>query len=306
MADGRELLAFHDAAIAGRTVAFSPDGGELIVGGYFHAVLVYDVRSKALIRTLPAYEPGRPGKILEGCELRLMSSLKDIGKIPETGRNEIILADVAGWLHVRFFDSGGNLIADTDEREMGAGFNRASLRELKNRIGGLVPPQELVEGEKTRLIAELSRLANVGVQRKRREQPPRPSVGETAAHVNSIGFSADGKTLVRTTRDFPVLASWTETLARDAAADYIPDEKTCRELAEADSVESRRFGGIVLASTSGERPAPGKSVAAGSHPLIKKGPMPPPGPGSNRLPPGRISPLYAEFDSGILRIFNGS
>ena len=58
------------------------------------------------------------GALLEGFDLRLMSSLNDVSGIPTKGKNLIIVAAVNNVLHFRIFDGDGKEVVDTDEKRL--------------------------------------------------------------------------------------------------------------------------------------------------------------------------------------------
>jgi len=49
-----------------------------------------------------------------GYDLRLMSSESDVSRIPTSGQNLVIVADVKGVLHFRIFDADGKVVVDAD------------------------------------------------------------------------------------------------------------------------------------------------------------------------------------------------
>ncbi|MGO9920654.1 MAG: efflux RND transporter permease subunit [Isosphaeraceae bacterium] len=84
-----------------------------------------------------------------GCDVRLMSSLKDKSEIPTEGKDLIIVADVDHVLHFRTFDIDGKLVVDTDEKRL-TGY-AWQIEDLRSQLAGLWPPHELIGSEKIRL-----------------------------------------------------------------------------------------------------------------------------------------------------------
>jgi len=87
---------------------------------------------------------------LQGCDLRLMSSVKDVSEIPTEGKHLIIVAAVGPVLHFRVFDGDGRLVVDTDETRLTE--HTRHLELLRMQLGGLWPPHELTGSEKGRVI----------------------------------------------------------------------------------------------------------------------------------------------------------
>ena len=55
---------------------------------------------------------------LKGPEPRWMPALRDVSRIPEKGRNLVIVADVMSVLHFRVFDGDGTMVVNTDETRL--------------------------------------------------------------------------------------------------------------------------------------------------------------------------------------------
>jgi hypothetical protein len=85
-----------------------------------------------------------------GYELRLMSSLNDVGGIPAKGDKLFIVADVRGVLHFRFFDGEGRMVVDTDEQRLSG--RARQVEELRKQLEGLWPPHKLTQSETDRVI----------------------------------------------------------------------------------------------------------------------------------------------------------
>ena len=85
-----------------------------------------------------------------GCDLQLMSSLKNQSDIPKEGKNLIVVAVAAKNLHIRIFSSEGKQEVDADEKKLTAKTQRVA--ELRNRLKGLWPPHELTDEDKNQVI----------------------------------------------------------------------------------------------------------------------------------------------------------
>ncbi len=86
----------------------------------------------------------------ESCDLSLMTSVNDVGEIPQRGRDLLIVASVKGVLHFRSFDFDGKRLVDTDEEKLTE--KAKELEALKGQLAGLWPPHVLTKGEKRRVI----------------------------------------------------------------------------------------------------------------------------------------------------------
>jgi hypothetical protein len=87
-------------------------------------------------------------------DLRLMSSVDDVGGIPKAGKSRIIVAEVKDALHFRIFDSNGRRIADTDETKLTT--QAKPIDELRKQLGSLWPPHDLIKSEKTQFIVDVT------------------------------------------------------------------------------------------------------------------------------------------------------
>ena len=108
------------------------------------------------------YFPGRPYSPTfpnlpvpaEGYDLRLMSSVDDVGGIPTAGKRLIIVAAVKSVLHFRIFDCDGQMVVDTDETKLMT--QAGPIEDLRKQLESLWPPHELTESEKARVIAAVT------------------------------------------------------------------------------------------------------------------------------------------------------
>jgi len=91
---------------------------------------------------------GRPTEAESGCDLRLMSSVKDARDIPTEGKDLIIAASVDNVLHLRMFGRDGKVVVDTDEKRL----TEQARQDLREQLVGLWPPHELTGSEKERVI----------------------------------------------------------------------------------------------------------------------------------------------------------
>src|SRR5262249_36408081 len=124
------------------SVAFSADGTRLASAG-FTTVKVWDAATGKELLSIPAHK-------YHGCELRLMSSVKDAGDIPSGNKNLIIVAAVNHVLHFRIFDGDGKMAADTDETRLTE--KARPIEELRKQMASLWPPHELTGSEKRQII----------------------------------------------------------------------------------------------------------------------------------------------------------
>src|SRR5262249_47036846 len=85
-------------------------------------------------------------KDLLGCDLRLMSSVKDVERLPREGKNLIVVAAVGQVVHVRIFDSDGKTVVDTDETRLKDRVQQ--IAAVKRQLDSLWPPHELTGNEK--------------------------------------------------------------------------------------------------------------------------------------------------------------
>jgi hypothetical protein len=89
-----------------------------------------------------------------GFDLRLMSLLNDVSRIPTSGKNLIIVAAVNNVLHFRFFDGDGKVVVDTDEKSLSE--QAWQIKELREQLKSLWPPHELTWSDKERVITAVT------------------------------------------------------------------------------------------------------------------------------------------------------
>jgi len=94
---------------------------------------------------------------LKGCDLRLMSLVKDVSGIPTAAKNLIIVAAVDHVFHFRIFDVDGNAVVDTDEKRLTKQARR--IEDLRKQLESLWPPHELTKSEKDRVIDAATSIA---------------------------------------------------------------------------------------------------------------------------------------------------
>ena len=87
-------------------------------------------------------------------DLRLMSSLNDIGGIPTEGKNLVIVAAVNNVLHFRFFDSNGKVAVDTDETRLTE--QGQQIEDFRRRFERLRPPHKLTRRDKGRVVSAVT------------------------------------------------------------------------------------------------------------------------------------------------------
>ena len=89
-----------------------------------------------------------------GCDLRLLSSVKDVSAIPTAGNNLIIVALVDHVIHFRIFDDDGNVVVNTDGKKLA---NKSSqIAALARQLDSLWPPHELTWSEEGQAIAAVT------------------------------------------------------------------------------------------------------------------------------------------------------
>ncbi len=142
------------AGFSFRLVALRRLGQEGAARTYVHFV----VRSLALvlislvmyasedIAKIKAWSEVTPG----GCDLRLMSSVADVGGLPTAGKSAIIVADVDRVLHIRIFDGDGKVVVDTHEKRLKE--QARQIEDLRKQLESLWPPHDLTKNEKIRVI----------------------------------------------------------------------------------------------------------------------------------------------------------
>ncbi|MFI5460917.1 MAG: Mov34/MPN/PAD-1 family protein [Isosphaerales bacterium] len=101
-----------------------------------------------------SFHPMRNVAATEGCELRLMSSVKDVSDIPTGGKDLIIVAALDRVLHFRVFDGYGKVVVDTDETTLTQ--QARQIEDLRMLLVGLWPPNELAGSEKSRVITAVT------------------------------------------------------------------------------------------------------------------------------------------------------
>ena len=89
-----------------------------------------------------------------GCDLRLMSSVKDVSGIPTAGKNLIIVAAVDNVLHFRIFDLDGKVVLDTDEKRLAE--QGRQIKDLRKQLESLWPPHELTGSERGCVITTVT------------------------------------------------------------------------------------------------------------------------------------------------------
>lgn len=93
-------------------------------------------------------------KLGTGCDIMLISSMKDVSQLPRQGKNLIIIAAMSKGLHFRIFDSGGSRVVDADEKEFSDKFQE--IEDLKDKLTNLWPPHTLSRKEKDWLITAVT------------------------------------------------------------------------------------------------------------------------------------------------------
>ncbi len=89
----------------------------------------------------------------EGLDLRLMSSLKDVGEIPTEGKNLVIVAALDQALYFRIFDSDGKEVMNTDEKKLTG--QARQIEDLKRQLKSLWPPYKLTTSDHRPIVASV-------------------------------------------------------------------------------------------------------------------------------------------------------
>jgi hypothetical protein len=112
-----------------------------------------------------------------GCDLRLMSSVKDPGDIPTEGQDLIIVAQgVDDVFYFRMFDGDGKVVVDWADA--------MNADDLKKQLVGLWPPHELTGIEKARVITAVTSVVGAAVRTNLRNMQAMhaKAVAEAAYH----------------------------------------------------------------------------------------------------------------------------
>ena len=98
--------------------------------------------------------PEQDANYVHGCDLRLMSSVKDVSELPTAGKDLIIVARVRNVLHFRIFGSDGKRAVSSDENQLS---DKASqIADLKSLLSDLWDDARLFPIDKDRVIAVLT------------------------------------------------------------------------------------------------------------------------------------------------------
>ena len=95
-----------------------------------------------------------------GFDLRLMSELNDVSRIPTEGKNLVVVAAVDQVLHFRIFDGDGKMVVDMDQKRLTERVR--PLEDLRNQLLELVASPRADQeregpGNRRRHINHLSR-----------------------------------------------------------------------------------------------------------------------------------------------------
>jgi beta-lactamase superfamily II metal-dependent hydrolase len=100
-----------------------------------------------------------------GFDLRLMSELNDVRRIPTGGKNLVVVASVNQVLHFRIFDDYGRMVVDTDEKQLTEVVDTDEkqvtervrlIEDLRDQLSSLWLSHEPTRSEKGRLIADVA------------------------------------------------------------------------------------------------------------------------------------------------------
>jgi hypothetical protein len=122
---------------------------------------------------------------ITGLDLRLMSAVNGVSRLPTAGKNLVVVADVDQVLHFRIFDGDAKMVVDTDEKRL---TDRVlPIEALRNQLASLWSRHELTRSEKGRVITAVTKI-----------------VGHTPSTLTELDGGLDAANLllylVRTTR----------------------------------------------------------------------------------------------------------
>jgi hypothetical protein len=95
-----------------------------------------------------------PGLNAAEFDLRLMSALNGVSRIPTVGKSLVVVAAVEQVLHFRIFDGDGKMVVDADEKRLAERVRR--IEALRNQLERWWPPHELTGSEKGRVITAVT------------------------------------------------------------------------------------------------------------------------------------------------------
>jgi type VI secretion system ImpB/VipA family protein len=106
---------------------------------------------------------GHPGPAVneDGCDLQLMSAVKDVNGLPASGTDLVVVANVGQVLHFRVFAGDGSIIVDADERKFAG--ERRKLDDLKTRLSNLWALDEIPAGEKGQIIFLVTSIVGIAL-----------------------------------------------------------------------------------------------------------------------------------------------
>ena len=141
------------------------------------------------------------------CDLKLMSSVKDVSGIPTAGKNLIIVADVNMVLHFRIFDLDGKVVLDTDEKRLAE--QARQIEDLRKQLENLWPPHELTGSERVCVITNVTSIVG---------------------HTIEVWSKHDVCLMIRSLRPFLRSSQQRYSLYHRLFHDYLAGEKCLREL----------------------------------------------------------------------------
>ena len=98
------------------------------------------------------------------CELRLMSSVKDVSDVPKRRKDLVIVADVANVLQFRMFDGAGGVVVDIDETRLLE--QKEQIKKLREHLASLWRRKRLTASEKGQVIAAVTSIVEPTVQKR--------------------------------------------------------------------------------------------------------------------------------------------
>jgi len=103
-------------------------------------------------------------------DLRLMSSVTEVGDIPREGKHLVVVAAVGEVLHFRIFDGDGQKVVETDEKSLTG--QAQQIADLKKQLQDLWPSHELTRSEKDRVIPAVASIVGFGLDQQDPDEFP--------------------------------------------------------------------------------------------------------------------------------------
>ena len=137
---------------------YGPVEAQLFLEYMFSRMYTEDIRK--VLRLLAEHRYFSRFIMTPGPDLQLITSVRDVGSMPSSGKNLVVVADVAGVLHFRIFDEEGKVVADTDEK--GLTGKARQVEDLRKQIERLGPAHEPTEGDKVLIVDAVTSILGQG------------------------------------------------------------------------------------------------------------------------------------------------